>query len=609
MTFGSLKKRIGVLMYQTSRSKGQELVAQRMVRYFNKFGHEAYLITSIYHDEKEVVSDSVLSGGGWSHVDDGDLGIPVIRVDSYVSNWPPRRILFKDAVHLLETIVNNFGLGVLITHSTLWNGPEEVAKFVEWRRNMKSLGGYQDPIVFCHMSHFQEPSPRRYSLVERSFRMAWNRISLAQIVRVANLILVVTPQEQDAKVKMGAHSDRCVLFPGGVDDDSFVEYATSSPKEFLQRFNLAPETKIVSYLGTIEERKNPMGVLDVAEKLRDRTDIHFVIAGRGDSEYADKIRNRAEKLANVTYMGEINEKEKVQLIKASYLNILMSRMEALGLAQLEFMFQGVPVITSGVGGQSWIVRNRREGIHVNGPADVEGAMRAIVELVGDRSKWQKYSANAKERASDLTFTKLMRKLDAAITEAIENETGLAELPTEVRSTLSEPEIVARTWARGTLKVVATNERLFIQRGLLSRSTLEIPYSSINSIEHVRRYRWGTLLIGAIVSFLMFTQHYLSPIISRTLTSKVVFLVTTIVPTIKLQLSQVLANLWLIPISVALLLFLTGARRGFALHGARLVPIYLPQSFSEAIRYIRELRDRDQSSKSSISNRTVQRNVE
>lgn len=42
-----LRKRIGVIMYQTSKSKGQELVAQRMVREFIKMGHEAYLITSI----------------------------------------------------------------------------------------------------------------------------------------------------------------------------------------------------------------------------------------------------------------------------------------------------------------------------------------------------------------------------------------------------------------------------------------------------------------------------------------------------------------------------------------------------------------------------------
>jgi hypothetical protein len=293
-------------------------------------------------------------------------------------------------------------------------------------------------------------------------------------------------------------------------------------------------------------------------------------------------------------MGEINEKEKLQLIKASHLNILLSRMEALGLAQLEFMFQGVPVITSGVGGQSWIVRNGREGIQVNGPDDVEGAERAVIELVSDRSKWEKCSANAKERVTDFTFTRLISKLDDAITKEIESETGLAELPTEVRSTLSEPEMVARTWSHGTQKIAATSERLFIQQGLLSRSTLEIPYSSINSIEHMRRYRWGTLLIGAGLSLVMFIQHYVYPIISRTLTSEIVLLMTSIVPTIKLQLSQVLANLWLIPISIAILLFLTGARRGFALHGARLSPIYLPQSFGEAVQYIREVQDRDQS---------------
>jgi hypothetical protein len=455
------------------------------------------------------------------------------------------------------------------------------------------------------MSHFQEPSPKGYSLVERSFRMAWNRISLPQILRLANLILVVTPQEQDAKVKMGAHSDRCVLFPGGVDDDLFMKYATSSPKEFLQRFNLGPETKIVSYVGTIEERKNPMGVLEVAEKLRDRTDIHFIIAGRGDSEYANKVRNRVERLANATYMGEISEKEKLQLIKASYLNILLSRMEALGLAQLEFMFQGVPVITSGVGGQSWIIRNRREGIHVKGPGDQEEAARAVIELVDDGSKWKKYSANARERASDFTLTKLMNKLDETITKEIESETGLAELPTEVRSTLSEPEMVARAWSHGTQKIVATNKRLFIQQGLLSRSTVEIPYSSINSIEHIRRYRWRTLLIGAGLSFVMFTQHYVSPIISRTLTSRLVSLVMDTLPTIKLQLSQLLANLWLVPISIALLLFLAGARKGFALHGARLSPIYLAQSFGEAVEYIRQLLDEDRSGKIGDAKNTVE----
>ena len=583
-----MKKRIGVIMYQTSRTKGQELVAQRMVKYFRNLGNESYLITSVYHDGKETVSEQQMGEKGYFLVNDVELDIPVIRVASLVSKWPPRRIGFKDIVQTLERIVNDFQLNVLITHSTLWNGPEEVAKFVEWRRNIKALGGYQAPLIFCHMSHFQEPSPRRYSLVERSFRMAWNRLSLRTILRVANLILVVTPYEEEAKVKMGAPKNRLFLFPGGIDDVSFSQFSSSDPQEFLKQLGITTESKIVAFVGTIENRKNPAAICEVAEKLANRNDIQFVIGGKGESEYADTVRKKAEALPNAKYVGELSEKAKVQLIQNSFLNIILSRMEALGVTQLEFMFEGVPVITSGVGGQSWIVRNGEEGIQVKGPDDIDGAVNAITDLADDKSKWQKLSSNAKERASKYTLTNLMQQLDSAITKEIENESGLSTLPSEVRSTISEPEYVVRTWSHGSLKVAATERRVFIQRGRLSRSTLEIPYSSIHSIEHVRQYRWKTLFTGGILSALLFVQHYVSPIISRTLTSRLVALASTPVPNAGTRLETIIRLLWVVPFYLTAVLFLIGARKGYALHGATLEPIYLPPSFSEAVQYVRDM---------------------
>lgn len=577
-------------MYQTSRTKGQELVAQRMTRYFRRLGHEAYLITSLYNDGKETVNEDFVGDKGFLETNDAEFDIPIIRVVGFTSKWPPRRISLKDLVHTLENIVNTFHLNVLITHSTLWNGPEEVAKFVEWRRNIKALGGYQDPLVFCHMSHFQEPSPGGYSLVERSFRIAWNRVSLRTILRVANLILVVTPYEEEAKAKMGAARKKCILFPGGIDDATFMSYSSSNPEELRQRLNLPHEAKIISYVGTIEERKNTMAVLKVAEALKDRNDIHFIIAGRGDSEYENEVKHKAEELANVTYLGEINEKEKVELIQLSYLNILLSNMEALGLTQLEFMFQGVPVVTSGVGGQSWVVRDREEGVHVKGSSDVEGAARAIVDLVENSSKRNEYSTNARKRASAFALTTLIHGLGEVITKEIEVETGLSALPSEVRSTLSTPETVVRSWTRGTQKLVATDRRLFIQRGRLSRTTLEVPYSNITSIEYSRRYAWRALLIGGFLSCLMFIHHYVSPIISRSLTSRIVLMVVGVAPGFRVLLPQVLADLWLIPISAAFLLFLIRARKGFALHGVKVDSVFLPPSFGEAIQFIREVQN-------------------
>lgn len=588
-----LMKRIGVIMYQTSKTKGQELVAQRMVREFNKLGHQAYLITSIYHDETPIVSASNLrKTGGYMLAEDSELGIPVIRVDSYTARWPPRRVLFRDFISTLEKIVDKFRLDVLITHSTLWNGPEEVAKFIEWRRYMKNIGGYQDPLVFCHMSHFQEPSPRRYSLTERSFRIAWNRLTLPQIFSAANLIIVVTPLEKDAKIKMGAKAEKCFLFPGGVDDELLQSYANVGANHFLSRLKIRDNAKIVSFLGSLEERKNPLAVTRIAETLQKRSDIHFIIAGKGDSPYAEKVIEAANSQPNVTYIGEVTEREKVALIKASYLNILLSRLEALGITQLEFMYMGVPVITSAVGGQAWLIRNEIEGIHVHGPDDINGSADAISRLVDDSSLRNTLSTNAKERAMSLAMSRLVAELDEEVTKELIKERGLGEMPNEVQVTLAEPENVLKSWSSGSWGVTATRRRLFVRRGLISRKVTEIPYRNISSIEHIRRYAWKTLAVGLLISIFLLGAPFLRPILPTAFMSGVDDLAHFFFPNASQSPSVEVffGILPVIPFLVALIAFAIQARTGFMLRGLGMDALYLPHKFRETIAFIRSIQD-------------------
>ena len=586
-----IRKRLGIMMYQTSTSKGQELVAQRMVREFNRLGQKAYLITSLFHDGKEVVpAESLRKGPGYLYTGDSVLKIPVIRVDSYIAKWPPRRIIFRDFIHTLERIVDKFELNVLITHSTLWNGPEEAAKFVTWRRDMRNLGDYQDPIVFCHMSHLQEASPQRYSLPELTFRTAWNKFSLSKIMETANLILVVTPFEKSSKVKMGGKPERCFLFPGGVDNEVFLHFATEDTTDFLKRHNISPGTRIVSYLGTIEERKNPMAVLKVAEKLKKRHDLHFILAGRSESAYGQEAEEMARSLPNVTYLGEIDEKEKVQLIKASYLNILMSRLEALGIAQLEFMYCGVPVITSATGGQSWVVQDGVEGLHVKGPDDIDGACNAIIQLLENNNKYSQMSANAQKKASNLTITRLAEELDAAIEIEMMKESGLAGIPAEVQATLVTPEYALKTWTAGTSGIVATNRRVFIRQGVISRTVTELRYADIKSIEHARRYPWRTLLLGAAISAFFLIAPSLRPIFSRAFVTQIENWWHSVTPLIPPWFASDIFTqflLPLLPLLISIVVFLLGARLGFNLYSVGIKPLHLPRRFKEAIGFIRE----------------------
>jgi len=424
--------------------------------------------------------------------------------------------------------------------------------------------------------------------------MAWNKLSLPQIFREVNLLLVVTPYEEEVKVRMGARREKCFFFPGGVDDVAFLRFSSIDAQEFFGRLNGKDNAKIISYLGSMEERKNPLAVLKVAEKLQGRHNIHFVIAGHGDSSYANQVKEVANKLANVTYLGEINEKEKIQLIRLSYLNIIMSKLEALGLTQLEFMFHGVPIVTSAVGGQSWLVRNEQEGIHAKGPDDIDGAMKAIIRLVDDHQLWLRFSTNAKNRVKSFTISRLMQLLDKAITEELVWESGLSQIPSYVHSTLSEPEQVLRSWSFGTQKVIATDRRLFIKHGMASKRVLEIPYGNITSIEHMRRYSWKTLLLGSIASIFIIIEPYLRPIFSIALIAKIEDFLRLLLPNVSLQLNvpnMLLESLPLLPISIALVIFAIQFRTGFTLHCADMKTIYLPRAFQEAISYIRSIQDR------------------
>jgi hypothetical protein len=443
------------------------------------------------------------------------------------------------------------------------------------------------------MSHFQEPSPKRYSLTERSFRIAWNRLTLPQIFSTANLILVVTPLEKEAKVKMGAEAEKCFLFPGGVDDEVFLRYANVDVKSLLKRLKIEESAKIVSYLGSLEERKNPLAILKVAGKLHERKDIHFVIAGKGDSSYAKKVIEAVSSLPNVTYLGEVSEQEKVLLIKASYLNILLSQLEALGLTQLEFMYSGVPVITSAVGGQAWLIRNEVEGIHVNGPDDIEGSVAAITRLVDNSTLWNTLSANARERAMSLTISMLTAELDEAITKELIKERGLTTMPSEVRATLAEPENVLKSWSSGSWGVIATGRRLFIKRGVISRKVTEIPYANISSIEYTRRYSWKTLVIGSAISLLLFIEPFLRPIFSRAFILRFEEMVRFLFPEAFLQspvLEVFLDFMPMLPFLIAVIAFTVQARTGFTLRGPGIDALYLPRKFREAIAFIRNIQN-------------------
>jgi D-inositol-3-phosphate glycosyltransferase len=413
----------GVIMYQTSASKGQELVAQRMTKELASRGEKAILITSRFHDFQPVISaDEVSRNGGYVRYEDNRLGLDVYRVASRKVDWPPRRIEFSNFISIIDRIVGELDLDVLITHSTLWNGPDLTAQFVSWKRRLTAEKGGRSPL-FCHMSHFQAPGSERYSLQEREWRRSWNEYVLRRIIKEADLLLVTTPGAERHMVELGASREKCMLFPGGIEVPRRLSQVEL--EGFRRKHQFRSQEKLVTFLGTVEERKNVGAIVEVAGMLRGRRDVRFVVAGKMAGEYARRTSLIARETPNMSVLGEIDDDEKAGLIRASYVNITMSKMEALGLAQLEFMSAGVPVVTSGVGGQSWVVRDGQTGVVVRGSQDTKGAAKAVETLLDDQGYRERLGRNAERFATKLTMGALVKKLVLRVKERFDDDPAKA----------------------------------------------------------------------------------------------------------------------------------------------------------------------------------------
>jgi hypothetical protein len=168
-----------------------------------------------------------------------------------------------------------------------------------------------------------------------------------------------------------------------------------------------------------------------------------------------------------------------------------------------------------------------------------------------------------------------------------------EIPLEARKTLIEPENVLKTWSAGSWGAVATDRRLFVKHGRLSRTVAEIPYENISYIEHTRRYAWKTLVVGLLPTLVFLLEPLWRAILKGTFISAIEELLVSIITVIPQFASpQTLMILFAtVPMLAGLGVFVAQARTGFNLYGLGMKPVYLPHRFSEVVTFIRKVQDK------------------
>lgn len=194
--------------------------------------------------------------------------------------------------------------------------------------------------------------------------------------------------------------------PGvGLDLSRFM--AAERETSLREEFGLDEDTKIVFTVGELNQNKNQQVVLRAVARLNDPK-IHYFLAGNGPLK--DDLAALAEELGiadNVHFLGY--RRDIPSLLKNADVYVFPSLREGLGMASIEAMATGLPIVTSNRHGINDYSEDGKTGFKYH-PNDVEGFAVGIRTILDDdalRARMGEYNIGVSERFTiDASMTRM-----------------------------------------------------------------------------------------------------------------------------------------------------------------------------------------------------------
>ncbi|TSC55930.1 MAG: group 1 glycosyl transferase [Parcubacteria group bacterium Gr01-1014_18] len=163
-------------------------------------------------------------------------------------------------------------------------------------------------------------------------------------------------------------------------------------------------------LGTVQPRKNVIGSIQAFEHLLDnhshlkKSPLEFYIAGpRGwKSEAIYDYRRQSVYKDRITFLGEVSETKKRELLSGAQLLLFPSYYEGFGLPVLEAMEMGIPVVTSRNSSLSEVAGGAALLVDPYSIGEISAGMAMVL---GDSKIRAEMIVRGRERAGEFTWEK------------------------------------------------------------------------------------------------------------------------------------------------------------------------------------------------------------
>lgn len=365
--------RIGIVCYPTFGGSG--VLATELGKALADKGHQVHFITY-----QQPVRLSEFSANIFYHE---------VRVAAYpLFDFPPYETALSST--MVDVIVNN-QLDLLHVHYAI---PHASAAYMA-KKIMEHRGKYVPVITTLHGTDI--------TLVGRDKTFA---PVVAFSINQSDAITAVSENLRDETYKIFTIEKEIEVIHNFVDVKRFHKKPLDAFKKVI-----APNgEKIVLHASNFRKIKRIQDLIKVFAEINKKVPSKLLCVGDGpDRPMAEDMCRELNLCDDIRFVGKQEQME--DILAVADLFLLPSEYESFGLAALEAMAAGVPVISTNVGGLPEINIQGVTG-YLSPLGDIEDMSNHAIEILQDEKKLAEFSKRAEEQAKKFDIHNIIPKYEA-----------------------------------------------------------------------------------------------------------------------------------------------------------------------------------------------------
>lgn len=195
--------------------------------------------------------------------------------------------------------------------------------------------------------------------------------------------------------------------------------------QYLSLLPKPTKEPIILSVGSISQRKGHLFLIRAFEQVHSKIpSAKLVIAGSlAEEAYLSKMREEIAKCRlqdSVDILTNIPQEELLQHYQTASIYALHSQEESQGIALVEAMAAGLPVVSTTVGGIPYVVKDRESGL-LSAYSDIGSFAQNIIMLLENKDLRNKMSLSAREIAQNYSWTNIAQVIETVYNRVISDK--------------------------------------------------------------------------------------------------------------------------------------------------------------------------------------------